>query len=79
MFHSGGALDSHKTFLALPEQGIIIYGGKASMTKYDGGGHTITIDPSTVSQAPTYNVTFIAARKQEFSTVFHPILSYPLK
>jgi hypothetical protein len=33
MFFSGGPLDSHKTFLALAEKGLTVYGGKASTTK----------------------------------------------
>jgi len=52
LFLSSGPLDSHNTFLALAEKGLTIYGGKASMTKYDGGGHTVVFDPSSVSEAP---------------------------
>jgi hypothetical protein len=76
MFHSGGALDSHKTFLEFAEKGLTIYGGKASMTKYDGGNHMVTIDSSSTSEAPTYNVTFLTGRNQEFSTICFPYPSF---
>lgn len=72
MFLSGGALDSHKTFLAFAEKGITIYGGKTSMVKYEGGGYAVTIDPSTASEAPTYSITFLTGRKQEFSAICSP-------
>jgi hypothetical protein len=72
MFLSEGPLDSHKTFLSLAEKGLTIYGGKASMTKYEGGGHTVTIDPSSVSEALVYNITFLTGRNQEFSTTCSP-------
>lgn len=75
MFVSGGPLDSHKTFLALAEKGLTLYGGKASMTKYEGGGHTVSIDPSAVSAAPVYNITFLTGRNQEFRTLCVP---YPV-
>ncbi len=72
LFLSEGPLDPHKTFLSLAEKGLTIYGGKASMTKYEGGGHTVTIDPSSVSEAPLYNITFLTGRNQEFSTTCSP-------
>jgi hypothetical protein len=71
MFHSGGALDSRKTVLALAEKGFTIYGGKATMIK-NSLGTTVRLDPKTVSEAPTYKVTFLTGRKQEFSTILSP-------
>lgn len=72
LFLSEGPLDSRKTFLVLAEKGLTIYGGKASMTKYEGGGHTVTIEPSSVSEAPLYNITFLTGRNREFSTTCSP-------
>jgi hypothetical protein len=71
MFHSGGALDSHKTFLALAEKGLTIYGGKASMIK-NGFRTTVRLDAKNISEAPKYKVTFLTGRKQEFSTICSP-------
>ena len=72
LFLSGGPLDPHKTFLVLAEKGLTIYGGKATMTKYDGGGHTVVFEPSAVSEAPLYNITLLTGRNQEFSTTCSP-------
>jgi len=69
MFAAGGPLDSHKTLLAFAEKGLTIYGGKASMQKFEGGGYVITIDPSSQRQAPVYNLIFRTGRNQEFSIV----------
>jgi hypothetical protein len=73
MFAADGPLDTHKTFLALAEKGLTIYGGKASMQKFDGGV-TVILDPSAQLQAPVYSLAFRTGRNQEFSTV---ISDYP--
>jgi hypothetical protein len=39
------------------------------MEKFDRGGVTVMIDPSSELQVPIYNLAFRTGRNQEFSTV----------
>ena len=67
MYRINGPLDAHKTFLALAEKSLTIYGGKASMLKYEDDSYKVSIDPNSLQNVPIYNVAFLTGRNQEFS------------
>lgn len=67
MYAARGRVTAGETFVALAEQGLTIYGGKATMRE-DDGARAVTIDAESQPRPPIYGLICRTGRNQEFST-----------